>query len=131
METKILEQQDVARFHLRDQIFDAGPMQSGAKITSFPNRRPKPFGNRRQAVLGVELTFRPAEMRTQNDFAAFVNDPVDSRKGRADPGIVGDLKGIVQGDIKIGADDDPLAGQWTCRRSFVYRRFMGDPYWSA
>ena len=47
-------------------------------------------------------------MRTENDFGPFVHDTIDSRQSRADPSVVGDLKGFVEGNIKIGADNDAL-----------------------
>src|SRR5687767_9509795 len=130
METKILEQHDVAHFHLRDEIFDVRTDAVRRKDHVLSQQSAQPFGNRREAEFWVELAFWPAEVRTQNGFAAVVNYAVDGWKGGTDTGVVGNLEGIVQRDIKVCADDDPLAGQG----HVVDRLLMqihGDPYWSA
>src|SRR5687767_15192529 len=93
METKILEQHDVARFHLRDEIFDVRADAVRRKDHVLSQQSSQPLGNRREAELWIELAFRPAEVRTQNGFAAVVNTTVNDRKGGTDTGIVGNLEG--------------------------------------
>ena len=98
-------------FILATRLSMFGPMQSGRKDHVLSEQPSQPLRDGRQAEFWIELALGAAEVRAENDFAAVVDHTVDGRKRGTDPGVVGDLQGIVEGHVEIGADDDPLAGQ--------------------
>src|SRR5689334_5018648 len=109
VEAKIFKQHDVAGLHLGDEIFYGRADTVRRKDHFLAEKAAQPFGNRSQAEFGIELAFRAAKVRTEDGFAAVVDDAVDGGKSRTDAGVVGDLQRIVQRYVEIGADDDPLA----------------------
>ena len=49
------------------------------------------------------------QMGAQNHFRAFVNCVVDGGKSAANPCVVGDVTGLIQRHVEVGANDDALA----------------------
>src|SRR5215831_9231617 len=92
METKIFEQHHVAGLHLGNETLHA--MANTIRC---------------QNEFRIELALRTTEVRTENGFSPIVDDAVDGGQGRTDTSIVGNLERIVERDIEIGADNDPLA----------------------
>ena len=63
----------------------------------------------RQAVPGVRLALRPAQVRHDDRDRAAVEQVPQQRDAGPDAAVVGDA-GAVERDVQVAADQDPLAG---------------------
>src|SRR5829696_5061497 len=69
MKTEILKQQDIAWNHFGYQLSTAGPMQSGANMTSFPSRRPRRFATGARLYFGSNDPFGRPRCEQRMTFA--------------------------------------------------------------
>ena len=111
MESEVFKEQDVARLHLGDKPFHRRADAIRCKQNVFAHEPSQAFCHRGQTVLGVELSVRSAQVRTEDHLGAVVDGSIDGRQGRANAGVVGDLVRIVQRDVEVGSDDDALVSQ--------------------
>src|SRR6185295_17305533 len=51
-------------------------------------------------------------MRTEDDFGAVVDGPIDCRQRRANASVIRNLMCIIEGDVEISSNDDALVSQY-------------------
>ena len=69
------------------------------------------LGNRRERIFRLEFALgRTAKVRGDHDCGALGKCITDTRQRCPDAGVVGDGQIVVLGNVKVGADEDPLAG---------------------
>ena len=110
MKARVVHQQDVAGLGCRDR----GPMRPfspirGDELHSSLQALFERGAQRRQRVFGDDLAAGPLEVGEHDDDRVLVGEFRKRRDGVTHPHIVGD-SAVLHGDVEVGADDDPLAG---------------------
>ena len=107
MEPQVLEQEHVARGHVADRgpsaVVDAvpaGERDRAAQDLCEPYR-----GRGERERLLVTLATGAAQVTHEHDLAATLEDRLDGRDGRPDPGVVGD-RPVLQRNVEVHADQD-------------------------
>ncbi len=108
IETQVFQHDDIAVFHRFDRGFDfrsdAVVNENDFLTQSFFN-----VGNDlSQRHFRNNLTFGTAEVRSDDDFRAFVRQSFDGRDETVDTGGVGDFA-VFERDVQIGADENDFA----------------------
>jgi hypothetical protein len=109
VEAEVFQQHDVAGLHLGDETFDGRADTVRSKYHFLAKQSLEPFRYWGEAVFGIEFPLRPAEVRTQDHLRAFINRSVDGRKRGSNPGVVGNLQGIIERDIVVCSDNHTLS----------------------
>ena len=86
MESKVFKEEYVARFHLCDKAFHCRADAIWRKQNIFAHEPSQAFGHRGQAVLGVELSVRSAQVGTEDDLGAVVDGAIDGRQTSSECG---------------------------------------------
>src|SRR5579885_2234163 len=108
MEADVFEDQDFAvakRFALR---FGSWADAIGRKSDGLAQELLQFGGGRTQGILGIGSALRPAEMRGQDQPAAFFGGEAQGGQRLADARIVGD-DAVLQGHVEVHAKEDALA----------------------
>ena len=108
MEAEIFQQHDIAGFHFGDEAFNSGADAVRSKNHFFAEQALEAFRNGSQAEFRIEFSLWPPEVRAQNDFGALVDGAIDGGQCRSNPSVIGNLQGIIERDVVVGANDDPL-----------------------
>ncbi len=66
------------------------------------------FCGGREGILGIRATFRPAQMRGEDEASTFLDGEAKSGKSFADARVVGD-DAVFERDVEVDADEDALA----------------------
>src|SRR5262249_1263551 len=83
VESKVLKEQHIARLHTCYKAFHRLAYAIWRKQNVFAHQPPQAFGYGGQTVLGVELSVRSAQVRTENDLGTVIDSPIDRRQCRA------------------------------------------------
>ena len=109
MEAGVLEQEDIAVLHFGDRVVgclaDAVAGKSDRPLDDVGDRGGDGF----QRIRFVRAALRPAEMRKQNDLAAFVRDFLNRRRDAFDARRIGHPP-VLRRNVEIDAQENALAG---------------------
>ena len=109
MEPQVLQKEDITIAKALKHGLNLRPHAVGRQGNLFPQELAEPFGNGLQAQFGDILAVGPAKVRHQDGPSAMVHEPLDRRKAFADPAVVGDFTGLVEGYVEVNTDQNALS----------------------
>src|SRR6267142_4486756 len=110
VESEVLEQKCVAIPKAGNHFLHLRTNAVGSERDLFPQQFAEPRSDRFQAVLRFRLSLRPAEMRSENQAAAFFENITDRWKRSLDARVICDPSAF-DGDIEVHAHEHTLAAQ--------------------
>ncbi len=110
MKAQVLEEYDRGALRVRGVN---GLVRGVADAVFGERHRPaeqlrEPGGHRTQAHVGIRLAFRPPQVAREDHRAAAFEHVLNRRQRSADAGVVAD-HAVLQRDVEVDADEDPLA----------------------
>ena len=108
MEAEIFEHGDIAILKRPDGRRSCLPDAIGAKRYVTAKQPLQRLGNRLQREIGLRATFRPAEVRDDDDLGAAVRERLETGHDALEPRRIRDLA-VLDRHIEIGADDHALS----------------------
>jgi len=122
VETQVLQQEHVAGPGRLDGRFDLRPHRVRQHLDTLAQQFAQSRGHRSQAEIVLWFGLRAAEVGTQDHDGTVVEEVLDRRDRLADSPIVGDVQVLVQGHVKVTADQRPLAGPVDVAHSLLVHR---------
>jgi hypothetical protein len=108
VEAEVLEQDDVAILQRLDGRVSLEAHRVAGEGDGRAEQLAQPHRDRRQAVAGIGCAVGTAEVRDGDDSRTGSGQLLNGAERRADATVVGDAA-VIEGDVQVAADDDPLA----------------------
>ena len=109
MEAQVFEQQHVAVLERLGRGFRFRADAIGREGHGLAEQLRQARGGRFQTHFGIHLALGPAQVRSQNQPAAALQDVLNGGQRGLDARVIGDFAGVVQGYIEIHAHENALA----------------------
>ena len=114
VEAEVLDDGDVSVLERGDGVVGGLPHGVERERDGLAEQLGQPLGDRGEAVLRIGRALGAPEVRADDDAGTLMDERVQRGKRRPHAAIVRD-RAVLQGDVEITADDDPLAGERTQR----------------
>ena len=111
MESHVFQEEDVARLHRGHGLFRRLPDAVGNERNFLPEEGGEAFCRGGEAHLRDRFSLGPPQVGQKDRLRSPLPGEPDRGQDGLDPGVVGDVPGLVQRDVEIDADEDPLPGQ--------------------
>ncbi len=109
VETHVLEEQDVALGQAVGALVGVLTGDVAGEGDVLAECLGEGLGDRGQGVLRVDLALRAAQVGHDDDLRATLDERLEGGQGGGDAARVGDLTGVVERDVEVGADEDVAA----------------------